>query len=94
FFFVSLLFSNHPPPSRGGGGLPPPGPPRLDDEKFVLEQAKKIDEFADRKLQKLTPGEFMEMFYAAVEQDAWLLYVHGGVLGVVVGAIHLLIFGW
>ncbi|MFE7723823.1 hypothetical protein ACFU44_32905 [Nocardia rhizosphaerihabitans] len=69
-------------------------PEMVDDEKFVLEQAKKIDKFADRKLQKLTPGEFMEMFYAAVEQDAWLLYVHGGVLGVVVGAIHLLTFGW
>ena len=31
--------------------------------------------------------------YSAVEQDAWLLYAHGGFLGIFVGATHLLIFG-
>jgi hypothetical protein len=35
----------------------------------------------------------MDMLYSAVEQDAWLLYAHGGFLGIFVGAIHLLIFG-
>lgn len=66
----------------------------IEDEEFAREQAKKIDEFAARKLQQLSPGEFMEMFYASVEQDAWLLYLHGAVLGLVVGAAHLVIFGW
>ncbi|MFD3462331.1 hypothetical protein ACFWVM_21690 [Nocardia fluminea] len=66
----------------------------IEDEQFVLEQAKKIDDFAARKLRTLTPGEFMEMFYASVEQDAWLLYLHGGALGIGVGALHLLTFGW
>ena len=61
----------------------------IEDEQFVLEQAKKIDDFAARKLRTLTPGEFMEMFYASVEQDAWLLYLHGGALGIGVGALHL-----
>lgn len=69
-------------------------PSMVQDEEFALEQAKTIDEFAARKLQLLSPGEFMEMFYASVEQDAWLLYLHGAVLGLVVGASHLLIFGW
>ncbi|WP_433712669.1 hypothetical protein ACQP2U_41775 [Nocardia sp. CA-084685] len=69
-------------------------PSLVEDEEFTLEQAKKIDEFAARKLQDLTPGEFMEMFYASVEQDAWLLYLHGALLGLVVGAAHLTIFGW
>jgi hypothetical protein len=36
----------------------------------------------------------MEMFYASVEQDAWLLYLHGAALGLVVGASHLVLFGW
>lgn len=66
----------------------------VEDEGFTREQAKKIDEFAARKLQHLTPGEFMEMFYASVEQDAWLLYLHGALLGLLVGAAHLTIFGW
>lgn len=69
-------------------------PSLVEDEAFALEQAKMIDEFAARKLQQLSPGEFMEMFYASVEQDAWLLYLHGAVLGLAVGGAHLLIFGW
>ncbi|MBF6135775.1 hypothetical protein IU501_22550 [Nocardia otitidiscaviarum] len=69
-------------------------PSLVEDEAFAAEQAEKIDEFAARKLQQLTPGEFMEMFYASVEQDAWLLYLHGAVLGLGVGAIHLILFGW
>ncbi|MET7770411.1 hypothetical protein [Nocardia sp. NPDC005366] len=69
-------------------------PRMVQDEELTLEQAKTIDEFAARKLQLLSPGEFMEMFYASVEQDAWLLYLHGAVLGLVVGAAHLAIFGW
>ncbi|MFG1790697.1 hypothetical protein [Nocardia sp. NPDC049149] len=69
-------------------------PSLVEDEEFTKAQAKTIDEFAARKLRQLTPGEFMEMFYASVEQDAWLLYLHGAVLGLVVGAAHLLVFGW
>ncbi|MGW0250207.1 hypothetical protein ACWDYH_26640 [Nocardia goodfellowii] len=69
-------------------------PSMIADEEFAREQATKIDEFAARKLQQLSPGEFMEMFYASVEQDAWLLYLHGALLGLVVGAAHLVLFGW
>ncbi|WP_216900907.1 hypothetical protein [Nocardia alni] len=69
-------------------------PTLVADEAFAMEQAKKIDEFATRKLQQLTPGEFMEMFYASVEQDAWLLYLHGALLGLVVGGVHMVLFGW
>ena len=47
-----------------------------------------------RKLRRLTPGEFMEMFSASVEQDAWLLDLHGAALGLVVDLAHLVIFGW
>ncbi|WP_280268905.1 hypothetical protein [Nocardia wallacei] len=69
-------------------------PSLVEDEVFAKEQAQKIDEFAARKLKQLTPGEFMEMFYASVEQDAWLLYLHGAVLGLAVGGVHLVLFGW
>ncbi|RJO76940.1 hypothetical protein D5S18_12080 [Nocardia panacis] len=69
-------------------------PALVEDEDFAREQAKQIDDFAARKLRQLSPGEFMEMFYASVEQDAWLLYLHGAVLGLMVGAVHLILFGW
>ncbi|ORA34168.1 DUF445 domain-containing protein [Mycobacterium aquaticum] len=63
-------------------------------EEFNDEKAKKIADFATTKFRELPPAEFSEMLYAAIEQDAWLLYVHGGLLGVLVGAVHLLLFGW
>lgn len=68
--------------------------PRLaEDDEFTRRQAEKIDAFCTERLRELPPEEFMEMLYSAVEQDAWLLYVHGGVLGLFVGLSHLAIFG-
>lgn len=63
-------------------------------EEFNEEKAKKIADFATTKFRELPPDQFSEMLYAAIEQDAWLLYVHGGLLGILVGATHLLLFGW
>ena len=64
-----------------------------DDLEFTQRQAVKIDTFCTTKLRELPPDEFMEMLYSAVEQDAWLLYAHGGFLGLFVGLIHLIVFG-
>ncbi|MCE5289553.1 MAG: hypothetical protein LLG14_09955 [Nocardiaceae bacterium] len=65
----------------------------VDDVEFSRETAEKIKVLCTEKLQELPPEEFVEMLYVAIEQDAWLLYLHGGLLGVIVGAFHLLIFG-
>jgi hypothetical protein len=69
-------------------------PGLLSFDEFSERRAKKIEVFATEKFRALPPHEFAEMLYSAIEQDAWLLYVHGGLLGVVVGAVHLLLFGW
>ncbi|MBJ8344677.1 hypothetical protein [Antrihabitans sp. YC2-6] len=63
------------------------------EPEFNKEKAKKIDAFATEKFRELPPDEFGEMLYSAIEQDAWLLYAHGGLLGILVGAMHILIFG-
>ncbi|MBJ8348726.1 hypothetical protein [Antrihabitans sp. YC2-6] len=63
------------------------------DEEFAKSTSAKIDKLATQKLRELPPDEFVEMLYTAIEQDAWLLYLHGGLLGIVVGAIHILVFG-
>ncbi|MGI8677104.1 MAG: hypothetical protein ACR2LX_00160 [Jatrophihabitans sp.] len=68
-------------------------PMLVDDLEFNQRQAVKIDSFCTTKLRELPPEEFMEMLYSAVEQDAWLLYAHGGLLGIIVGVIHLIVFG-
>lgn len=62
-------------------------------EEYNKAQAKKIAGFATEKFRALPADEFGEMLYAAIEQDAWLLYAHGGLLGILVGAAHILIFG-
>jgi len=68
-------------------------PALVGDADFSKRQAKKIHKFATKKLRALPPDEFMVMLYSAIEQDAWLLYLHGGLLGFAVGFIHLLLFG-
>ncbi|HEU0190197.1 MAG TPA: hypothetical protein VFR17_02840 [Mycobacterium sp.] len=69
-------------------------PEVFESKEFNEAKAKRIAAFATEKFRALPPAEFSEMLYAAIEQDAWLLYVHGGLLGVLVGAVHLLLFGW
>jgi hypothetical protein len=68
-------------------------PALTQDEEFTRTQSGRVEKFCTAALRALSPTEFMDMLYSAVEQDAWLLYVHGGFLGVFVGAAHLLIFG-
>ena len=81
-------------PAGAAGGLVVDIVPVLtDDEEFTAAQSGRVETFCTRALRALSPREFMDMLYSAVEQDAWLLYAHGGFLGVFVGATHLLIFG-
>lgn len=68
-------------------------PALMKDEEFTRTQSGRVEKFCTAALRALSPGEFMDMLYSAVEQDAWLLYAHGGFLGIFVGATHLLIFG-
>ena len=41
----------------------------------------------------MSPADFVEMLRSAIQQDEWLLFVHGGVLGIAAGLLHLAIFG-
>lgn len=78
---------------RAGVAVATFAPTVFESKKFNKKKAKKIEKFATEKFRELPPEEFGEMLYAAIEQDAWLLYVHGGLLGILVGAFHILIFG-
>lgn len=68
-------------------------PSVLYSEELNKEKAKAIEEFATEKFRQLDPDDFGEMLFNAIEQDAWLLYAHGGLLGILVGAVHIMIFG-
>ncbi|MFL6144753.1 MAG: hypothetical protein ACJ72N_23170 [Labedaea sp.] len=63
------------------------------DSEFNQRQASRISSFVATQMKKMGPDEFVEMLRSAIKQDEWLLFVHGGVLGILAGLAHLAIFG-
>ena len=45
------------------------------------------------RMRAMAPRDFAEMLRTATEEDEWLLLLHGAVLGLAGGLIHLAIFG-
>jgi uncharacterized membrane protein YheB (UPF0754 family) len=68
-------------------------PIAFSDAEFNKRQSGKIYTFIATQMKKMGPDEFVEMLRSAIKQDEWLLFVHGGVLGVFAGLVHLAIFG-
>ncbi len=68
-------------------------PAAFADPDFNAQQSKQISEYIARQMRALPPPEFVEMLRSAIKQDDWLLFVHGGVLGLMAGYAHLLLFG-
>ncbi len=65
----------------------------LMDPEFNKLQAKKIHDLMTSRMKELTNRDFAQMLRAAMEQDEWLLVLHGAVLGFGAGCVHLAIFG-
>lgn len=68
-------------------------PAAFADAEFNKRQSGKIHTFIAAQMKKMGPDEFVEMLRSAIKQDEWLLFVHGGVLGIFAGLVHLAIFG-
>jgi uncharacterized membrane protein YheB (UPF0754 family) len=63
------------------------------DAEFNRRQAGKIRQFIAAQMHAMGPDDFVEMLRSAIKQDEWLLFVHGGALGLFAGLLHLAIFG-
>ncbi|MFE3444367.1 hypothetical protein ACFXNW_15155 [Nocardia sp. NPDC059180] len=63
------------------------------DPDFNIRQGKQINDYIAKQMSVLSPTDFVEMLRSAIKQDEWLLFVHGGVLGLFAGYAHILIFG-
>ncbi|MBL1079541.1 hypothetical protein JK358_34565 [Nocardia sp. 2] len=63
------------------------------DPAFNVQQGKQVSEYIAKQMSALPPPEFVDMLRSAIKQDEWLLFVHGGALGLFAGYAHLLIFG-
>ncbi|MBO0855228.1 MAG: hypothetical protein J2P18_15865 [Nocardia sp.] len=68
-------------------------PAAFADPNFNARQSKQVGSYIAKQMAALSPPDFVEMLRSAIKQDEWLLFVHGGVLGLIAGYAHLLIFG-
>ncbi|CAM2996571.1 DUF445 family protein [Skermania piniformis] len=68
-------------------------PVAFSDEEFNRRQGHRVKEFVAKQMSAMGPDDFVEMLRTAIKQDEWLLFVHGGVLGLFAGYAHILIFG-
>ena len=63
------------------------------DEEFSRQQSEKIRKLVAQRTKELPPEDFVEMMRAAIKEDEWMLYLHGAVMGLGGGFLHLAIFG-
>jgi uncharacterized membrane protein YheB (UPF0754 family) len=65
----------------------------LSDPEFNRRQSVAVRAFIADRMREMPSADFSEMLRSAIKQDEWLLLLHGGVLGLGAGLLHLLIFG-
>ncbi len=68
-------------------------PKAFADAAFNKRQSGKIYTYINEQMRDLGPDDFVEMLRSAIKQDEWLLFFHGGALGLLAGFLHLAIFG-
>lgn len=65
----------------------------LGDPEFSANQSEAIAELITERMQQMSATDFSEMLRTVIREDEWLLYLHGAVLGLAAGLLHLAIFG-
>jgi uncharacterized membrane protein YheB (UPF0754 family) len=63
------------------------------DPDFGRHQSENIRKLFAARTKELPSRDFVEMLRSAIKEDEWMIYLHGGVLGLAGGLIHLGIFG-
>jgi uncharacterized membrane protein YheB (UPF0754 family) len=64
----------------------------LSDPEFSRLQSTRIRNLITERMRQMPPSDFAEMLRTATREDEWLLLLHGAVLGLAGGLLHLLIF--
>jgi hypothetical protein len=63
------------------------------DPAFGRHQSENIRKLFAARTKELPSRDFVEMLRSAIKEDEWMIYLHGAVLGLAGGLIHLGIFG-
>ena len=65
----------------------------MSDPEFNREQSVRVQRLLAGRMRELPATDFSELMRSAMREDEWLLLLHGAVLGLGAGLIHLAIFG-
>jgi uncharacterized membrane protein YheB (UPF0754 family) len=65
----------------------------LSDPEFSARQSRTMGRLIQERLREMAPCDFADMLRTATREDEWLLLLHGAVLGLAGGLVHLAIFG-
>jgi uncharacterized membrane protein YheB (UPF0754 family) len=65
----------------------------LTDPEFSRTQSARMRKLIAERMREMSAADFGEMLRTATREDEWLLLLHGAVLGLAGGLIHLAIFG-
>jgi uncharacterized membrane protein YheB (UPF0754 family) len=65
----------------------------LSDPQFSKTQSVAMRKLITDRIRAMAPTDFAELLRTATKEDEWLLLLHGAVLGLAGGLIHLAIFG-
>jgi uncharacterized membrane protein YheB (UPF0754 family) len=65
----------------------------LTDPEFTRRQSAAVRTLVAERMRQMPPPDFQELLRAAMKEDEWLLLLHGAVLGLAGGLVHLAIFG-
>ncbi len=65
----------------------------LTDPEFSRTQSVAMRKLITERIRAMAPHDFAELLRTATKEDEWLLLLHGAVLGLAGGLVHLAIFG-
>jgi uncharacterized membrane protein YheB (UPF0754 family) len=65
----------------------------LTDPEFTRRQSASVRKLVAARMREMPSRDFQELLRTVMKEDEWLLLLHGAVLGLVGGLIHLAIFG-
>jgi uncharacterized membrane protein YheB (UPF0754 family) len=65
----------------------------LTDPEFSRTQSAQMRKLIAERMREMAPADFGDMLRTATREDEWLLLLHGAVLGLAGGLVHLAIFG-